>query len=544
MQTRIPLPRRFAFLIAALGAAACGDLFVDPAAPEASGLAVSFSVTGSAAGGGAEAFDRADRVRIRLLQSNGTAVLDTVVPLSPPGATREASLTLDLQQDQGTFIVEAQLLFEGQTLFSGSSGVTLRQNQTTSADVALAPVIARIEMPAFPDITAIGDRATLTGAAVFATGDTVRGVTVTFSTPDVNILSLSANGEAIARAEGEARIIATAGGVTTTSRVTVRAIVAQVRTTLSNITLDVGEQANVQFTALDSNGNALQRTGVWESSAPLIASVDNTGRVTAHRAGAADITVTVGTQSATVRVTVLDDPIIAVIVEPAVESILVGQQTIFRATALRQSGQVITNPAVTWTSSNVLVAVISAMGTATGIAPGATMITATVEGVSGFAALSVTSAQVVNPVISNFTMLLSQINDPTCIPGATPAFNRYTFSMDYSDPDGNVTTGSMITGTWTFNPGGFQGPIQIDLAGVNPTAGTLATDYCFRFGSTQSVTVAIELVNALGAVSNTLSATALRPMGANEPPPGSITAQGTTGGAAARPAKTGTDPGR
>jgi uncharacterized protein YjdB len=525
--TRMPFPRRFAFLIALLGSTACSELFVDPAPAEPSGLAVSFSVTGHAAGGAAEAFDRADRVRIRLVRADETTVLDTVVTLSAAGGSREASVAVALQQDQETLFLDVQLLFQSQVLFTGSSSVTLRQNQTSSADIGLSPVIARLDLPAeFPVITAIGNRVTFTGAAVFATGDTVRGVTITFSTPETNILTLSPNGEAIALAEGDARIIATGGGMTGNSRVSVRATVAEVRTLVPDVQMNVHDQITLQFTALDSNGNALQRTGDWRSSAPQVASVDNTGRVMALTPGTADITVTVGTLSATTRVTVLDDPILAVLVEPTLSTILVGQQVVFRATGFRASGTPVTNAQVTWRSDDPTIATIDSQGTATGIAAGAALIVATIEGVEGYAALTVNAAQVFDPVLSNLQISLASLNDPLQCPSSPAPWSLFNISADYNDPSGNITNGSAVLGSWRFLPSNTTGAINFSVSVSNPFVGTYSDTFCLFFASDQTFELTVELVSAVGRSSNQLTAVIPRPSGANEPPPGSVTVQG------------------
>ncbi len=79
-------------------------------------------------------------------------------------------------------------------------------------------------------------------------------------------------------------------------------------------TLDLwpGQTLMAGAVPFDANGNAVQGlAAVWQSSAPAVVSVERDGRVEARHAGTAQLTATAGNQSATVRVTVLDDNTLA-----------------------------------------------------------------------------------------------------------------------------------------------------------------------------------------------------------------------------------------
>jgi len=83
------------------------------------------------------------------------------------------------------------------------------------------------------------------------------------------------------------------------------------------------------------------------------------------------------------------DPVVTVTVSPNVLTILVGGSQ--QLTARDQAGQQLLAPAVTWTTSAAAVATVSPSGLVTGVADGSATITATAQGKSGTAAVTVVS---------------------------------------------------------------------------------------------------------------------------------------------------------
>lgn len=83
--------------------------------------------------------------------------------------------------------------------------------------------------------------------------------------------------------------------------------------------------------------------------------------------------------------------VVSVTVTPSTSSLEdIGVSVQFAAVAKDGSGATVSGKTVTWASSNNAVATVSSSGLATAVAPGQTAITATVTGVAGSAALSVT----------------------------------------------------------------------------------------------------------------------------------------------------------
>ena len=187
------------------------------------------------------------------------------------------------------------------------------------------------------------------------------------------------------------------GTLTDTAAVTITTIpVASV--TVSPTTASVPVGATRQFTAVtkDSAGNTLTGRGVtWASSNTAVATVSSGGVVGGKVAGSATITATSETKSSTAAVTVTNVPVASVTVSPASASLLVGGTQQFIAVTKDSAGNMLTGRTVTWASSNTAVAVVSGSGLATGMAGGPATITATSEGQSGTAALTIAAASCV-----------------------------------------------------------------------------------------------------------------------------------------------------
>lgn len=134
----------------------------------------------------------------------------------------------------------------------------------------------------------------------------------------------------------------------------------------------------------------------WTSSAPEIASVDQTGKVTAHKLGEADITVTTvdGGHTAVCKVTVIQK-VTGVTLDKESASLRIGEETLQLNAVVEPSDA--SDKSLLWTSSEEGVASVSETGLVTPLAPGETVITATTVDGEFSATCTVT---VIQPVIS------------------------------------------------------------------------------------------------------------------------------------------------
>jgi hypothetical protein len=315
MTARYRARKYHALVILCLAAAACQDgFFAEPAEPRA-GIAVTLASSAAVRSSDpAAAFDKADAARVRVLRE-ANLVLDTVVAFAP---AEEVSLrvAIDMREGQRVHRVEVELRRGADVLFQGSTTTTLTESQTTKAEVALTPVAVGIQLPAtVAPLTAIGDTVTIAGTTVFATGDALEGMTLTWSSSNTSVATIDNSGRITAVGEGTTQIQAVAGTLTATVPLQVAATVSSVAVTPPIDTVLVGRTAPFSALARDRRGNALARTVAWSSSDPAVATVDAAGVVTGLAAGTAIISATaggvVGTTSAVVRDPCLESTTIA-----------------------------------------------------------------------------------------------------------------------------------------------------------------------------------------------------------------------------------------
>jgi uncharacterized protein YjdB len=153
----------------------------------------------------------------------------------------------------------------------------------------------------------------------------------------------------------------------------------------------------------------------WTSSNTSVATIDASGKATGVAAGTATVTASSNgvTGTATLTVAVPSKTVTSIHLSPANASITAGATQQFSATATYNdgsTGDVSQNAA--WSSSDSSIATVSAGGLADGIAAGSTIITASLNGASGTATLTVNpkapKSIAVSPAGVNTTMGATQ----------------------------------------------------------------------------------------------------------------------------------------
>ncbi|MDE6273253.1 MAG: Ig-like domain-containing protein, partial [Muribaculaceae bacterium] len=155
--------------------------------------------------------------------------------------------------------------------------------------------------------------------------------TIKWTTSNVSVATVSTDGTVIAHSKGTATITATCGNFS--AKCTVNVISGRVENVILNKTeasIIIG--GNLTLTATLHPDNVTDKTIIWTSSDPTIATVDSNGIVTAHSLGTAIITATCDNVSATCTVTVT--PVMAenVILNKTEASIIIGGNLTLTAT--------------------------------------------------------------------------------------------------------------------------------------------------------------------------------------------------------------------
>src|SRR5438034_661531 len=249
---------------------------------------------------------------------------------------------------------------------------------STVSQLVVSPKVVTLQQDQLQDFMAVG----FTPA-----GDTAQ-ISVTWSVTGGTLVDTSSQGgrhyaHYNGTACGSFKVAGTShpGQKSDTGNVTVtcaQPAVASVVVSPASATVPVGQTLQLTGTPEDANGNPLSgRTISWSSASSAVAAVNGNGLVTGVAAGAAAITVT-------------SVPVASVTVSPATVSLQPGQTQQLTATPKDASGNALSGRMVTWASGNTAVATVSGSGLVSGVAAGSTTITATSEGKSGGASVTVT----------------------------------------------------------------------------------------------------------------------------------------------------------
>lgn len=249
-------------------------------------------------------------------------------------------------------------------------------------------------------------------------------------------------------------VIACGGGDSTTPK---PATVSSVTMSQPTATMNVGASLTLTATAKDGSGNTLTgRTTTWTSSNNGVATVVG-GTVTAVAPGTVTIMATIDGKTATTDITVQLAPVATVTITPAAKTIIISGVAQLTATLKDANGNVLTGRTVTWSSSDETKVTVSATGVVTGVALGTVTITATSEGKSGTASVTVSDGTF--PTIE-------AVSPDTLVPGSTATVTGSGFSTTLSD---NTAT---VSGVPVFVTAGSASQLTIVLPTTFPCQAT------------------------------------------------------------------------
>ncbi len=267
---------------------------------------------------------------------------------------------------------------------SGASTITVTNVPVASVDVTPSPATVQA-----------GQTVQLTATPLDAGGNPLSGRVVTWSSNNTAAATVNSSGLVTGVAPGSATITATSEGKSGTSAVTVTGVpVASVTVTPASASVQAGSTVQLTATPKDAAGNPLPgRVVTWASGNAGVATVNGSGLVTGVAAGGpVTITATSEGQSGTSSITVSAVPVASVTVSPATASVQAGSSVQLTATPRDAAGNPLPGRVVTWASGNTGVATVNGSGLVTGVAAGGPVtITATSEGQSGTAAITVTT---------------------------------------------------------------------------------------------------------------------------------------------------------
>ena len=321
-------------------------------------------------------------------------------------------------------------------------------------------------------------------------GELVPEASVTWTVENPAVASVSAAGVVTALALGTTQIAANARGKSGIATITVQKTpVASVVILPDRVNAGIGSSTQLTAKAYDAAQNELPDRGmIWTTSDATVATVDGGGLVTTKSTGTATITASAEGKSSASQFTVSPGAVTKVNVTPSTISMVSGDKQPLAASAQDASGTVLTGKTVVWTSSNTQVATVSG-GEVTAVGAGNATITASVDGVTGSAAVTVASVPVSTVTVSPATVTVG---------------SKATLTVRVVDAKGNVVTDRPVTWSMPNNPAASINATTGEVTGIAVGTATATATVEGKSGSA-TVTVTAVAIKSVTVAPSTLS---------------------------------------
>ncbi|MCY3774034.1 MAG: Ig-like domain-containing protein [Gemmatimonadetes bacterium] len=257
-----------------------------------------------------------------------------------------------------------------------------------------APVATGITVtPSSHTLATIGATVQLTATVRDQNNNPMSGQTVTWTSANTAVATVSGNGLVTAVSNGTSQITAHSGNASGTASITVaEPVPTRITVAPSSHTLEaIGSTVQLTATVRDQRNNIMSGQSVtWSSGDEAVATVSGAGLVTAVGNGMVEITAKSGSLSASASITVTTPVATSITIEPASHTLeAIGATVQLMATVRDQSNNVMTDVAVTWSSSDETVATVDDQGLVTAVGNGMAEITAQAGDAMGTAAIIV-----------------------------------------------------------------------------------------------------------------------------------------------------------
>ena len=270
-----------------------------------------------------------------------------------------------------------------------TGSATLTVNSATLVSISVSPANAILAPASTLNYTAIGTYSD--GSKRSINGNS------TWSSSSTNVATVNNSGVATGQSAGIATITVQSGSVGGTASLVVEgAALSSIQVSPSNASIP--ESINVGFSAtgLFANNDTLDLTRVatWTSSSASIATVSNAngskGVVTGLTPGNTTVSALFSGKAGTASITITTASLISISVTPPSASISVASTQQYAAMGTFSDGSVLNlTGQATWSSSDVSVAIINRNGLLSSTAAGTATVTASLNGVSSTAIVSV-----------------------------------------------------------------------------------------------------------------------------------------------------------
>lgn len=370
------------------------------------------------------------------------------------------------------------------------------EGKSATSRVTVSPVpVATVTVSPSTATVVVGQTATLTARVADSSGTLLSGRTVAWTSDAPAVATVNAStGLVTTIATGTAKITATSEGKSGVATISVPIVpVASIQVTPASLTMLAGETQRLTAKTLDAQGKVLTgRVVTWIGGAPAVATVDTLGNVRAIAIGSAVIVATSEGARVSVPVSVVPITVAKVNVTPAAPTMESGRSLQLTASILDIRGRAIAGKSATWTSSNTSAATVSSSGRVTANIPGTTTITATSDGVSGSATVTVTLVKLARITLTPATASLYA--------GAS-----LEVGMQLTDAVGHVLTPTGRTIVWASSAPAVASVSPLGV--VTAVAAGTATISVTVDGQSASLSVTVSEVPVRGVVVDPSGAT-------------------------------------
>ena len=504
-----------------------GEAGAGPAAAGAGALAGAGGDVGQAgaageAGAGGQAEPAATLVSIAVTPVVASAAVGTKLILLATGtysdnSTRDVTAQATWKSDSPQLASVAGGVVTA--IAAGTVTITATfDGQSASAQITVPSATIKL-LTVTPATATTAIQGTVTFQAVVTLSDNTTqdvSATATWTSSNVKVGSVSTSGVATGVAAGQATISAAVGKISGSGALTVTsATLVSIAVTPTNPTLGVGVTQPFVATGTFSDGSVsdVSSSASFTSSAPDVAALDANHAATTRKAGKTTITATVGKISGSTTLTVTAATLVAITVMPATTTLAIKGTAPLKAMGTYSDGSMVDLTAsVTWQSGNAKVAAVSnavgSLGLVTGLSAGSVTITATLSGVSGSAAVTVTAATLVSIAVAP--------QNPSLPVGTTVNLKATGTYSDNSTVDitTSVTWLSDTLGVATVNnANGKQGvvtAVALGTSNVHATLGAISgvTTVTVTAAKLVSITLAPANPTVPAGTSQSLTATA------------------------------------
>lgn len=316
--------------------------------------------------------------------------------------------------------------------------LTNGSGQSASCTYTIKPLVSEIKLNKSSISILIGENYKFT--------ETVKPIdafdtSVTWSSSDTSVATVDQNGNVNGKSAGKTTIKVTANdgsGVIGKCEVTVTIPVSSISINKDYAVIMKDSTLDLNVSVLPANAN--NKSVTWSSDNTSIATVDESGRVTAKSAGTAIITATAndGSNKSDICEVIVVLPVTSITINPAKVKIIAGET--YRLTAIIEPENAY-NSNITWSSDNTSIATVDQNGNVKGKSAGKTIIKATAKDGSGVVArCEVTVTMPVSRVSVDKNSVIIRKGDSLTLNATVLPTDANDKSLTWSSSNTNVAT--------------------------------------------------------------------------------------------------------